>query len=291
MDLNIPLDAWDTHLHVYDQAKFPFRSDRHYTPQSVNLDDALASVLCTNLVLVQASFEDGWEGILVRLQEAQRRFPDCQVRAEIIWDSTNEVDITVTERLHRLGVRCLRIHGEDGHGNGNNLEWVQKNFQVASMVADRHGWAVAAQLPLSTWLALSRYIDHRQSASPVIVEHLGSPPPTPLTAEQVVEFNTFVNWAARNPQVFVKISGLYRRVGPGESIESVSHMIKQLATQVPHALLYGSDYPHVDVETKSSNSTLLLEVDRVAELSVIKDCVGAETWRRILVDNPARIFL
>lgn len=291
-NLDIPPDAWDTHLHVYDQTKFPFKPNRHYTPESVNLDDALKSILCTNLVLVQASFEDGYEGILTQLQDAQTRCSNRKIRAEIIWDPAIEADAEVTERLHRAGVRCLRIHGQDGRADGNNLEWVKKAFDVACAVANRHGWAVAAQLPLSTWLALAPHIDRAHSTNSIIVEHLGSPPMAPLTTEQQVEFTAFVDWVAHNPRVLVKISGLYRRGDPDseKSIHGVSDMIKQLANRAPHALLYGSDFPHVDVQTMSLSSTALLDVDREAEMFVVRDSVGPDVWPRMLVDNPARIF-
>lgn len=288
MKLNVPEGSWDTHIHVFDQSRFPFKGNRQYTPESVHLYEVVDSTIGQNLVLVQASFEGTFDGILTHLEEAHREYPERQFRAEIIWDPRIIATTDRIDHLHRLGVRCLRIHAEHGTGDGTDFAWVKRALQTTTSVAERHGWAVAAQLPLSTWLALGPEVI--QSRCPVIVEHLGSPPPAPMDLGQWKQFQAFVDMVSDSQHLSVKVSGLYRRVGPEEPLQSAAPLVRALADRAPWALLYGSDFPHVDVRFKSLHVTKLLEVDRELELAVIRSAMGDRAWQMMLVDNPARLF-
>lgn len=294
--------AWDTHVHVFDHEDIPFKPNRVYTPQSVSLRDVVeANNRYNNFVLVQASFEDGAKSVLKNLRQARDEFPDREFRAEIFWDAhaTSTYDI---DELHRLGVRCLRLHAEYGNGS-TSLDWLIESFRDLCKVARRHRWAVAAQLPMAAWLQIGPHLGlgeapEMASASdplrdvsvPIIAEHFGSPPLLPLTGAQWATFRTFVDLLRNSPRLFVKLSGLHRRVSSSATIDQLAPLVGALAKSAPRRLVYGSDFPHVDVDTASMIPTPFLHVDHHHEASVLQSAMSVEDWHYCLVENPRSIF-
>lgn len=295
--------SWDTHIHILDHERFPFKPDRLYTPQSANLRSAIeASDGCQNFVLVQASMENGSAGILHHLRQAKEQYPDRVFRAEIFWDGfTASGGNGSIDDLHQEGVRCLRLHAEFGNGS-TSLEWVINSLRDLCRVARQRQWAVAAQLPLELWLGIAPHLAPDSSSSSsasdplrdssirIIAEHWGSSPPVPLTPAQMACFESFVSLLAESSRFYVKLTGMHRRLSASATIEDLVPLVALLAERVPDKLLYGSDYPHVDVETISLMPTPLLSVDRREEVSVLKRAMPEVCWQMCLCENP-KIFL
>jgi hypothetical protein len=84
----------------------------------VSLEEVVARSECQNFVLAQASFEDGMSRLLAHLRQARTQYPGRQfLQGEAIWESTRDrADDRALDKMHRPGVRCLRVHGEFGNG-------------------------------------------------------------------------------------------------------------------------------------------------------------------------------
>jgi predicted TIM-barrel fold metal-dependent hydrolase len=234
------------------------------------------------------------DGVLDQTQRAREMFPDREFRAEVFWDAAKDNGRDLGE-LHRLGIRCLRLHGEFGNGQ-DSLDRTLESLQRLRNIASRHGWAVAAQLPITTWIALAPKLGlldttvEAESGSIIIAEHFGSPAQLPHTPEQSADFNVFVDYLSRSPLFYVKLSALHRRVSSAAKVEDLIPMIVKLAERAPNALLYGSDFPHVNVEVQSKELTPHLKVDCREEYRVLQSAISPDVLHKMLVTNPDRIF-
>lgn len=103
--------TWDTHLHLLDPERFPFKADRKYTPSPALVSDLLARTQASNFLVVQATVEDGRTGILTLLRELQEQLPSphkCFVA--IAYDPDEHLTNDDLLRLHMAGVRGFRYH-------------------------------------------------------------------------------------------------------------------------------------------------------------------------------------
>ena len=78
----------------------------------------------------------------------------------------------------------------------------------------------------------------------------------------------------------MKLTGPYRVAGPGEQARP-DWMARELVAAAPERLVWGTDWPHISHGGQDAGALL----SRLAEW-----CPDAETRRRILVDNPARLY-
>ncbi|XEV07117.1 hypothetical protein FSHL1_012404 [Fusarium sambucinum] len=143
---HLPPSSWNTHTHCFDPDRHPFKSSRAYTPQAAPPHDLIEHSPADNVMIVQATIEDGYSGLLETLANGHRDYPQKQIRGTISWDPEdlslrNKTD-SEWDKLNKAGVRSVRIHGSYG-GSGDDLNWVLKNFVDTTMVR---------QLPMITTL-------------------------------------------------------------------------------------------------------------------------------------------
>jgi hypothetical protein len=156
-----PPGAWNSHVHCFDPEKHPFKDTRAYTPQAAPLDSLCSNVLTDNVMVVQASIEDGPGGLFSCLAWAREKHGDGVFRGTIFADpepgrGLENVGQAEFDRYHEAGVRSIRIHGSYG-GSGTELDWVRDQFRSAARLypVRRYGWSISAQLPLKMWSAIA----------------------------------------------------------------------------------------------------------------------------------------
>jgi predicted TIM-barrel fold metal-dependent hydrolase len=101
---------------------------------------------------------------------------------------------------------------------------------------------------------------------------------------------------AKSGKVFIKISGLYRssKLTTG-GYNDLEPLIKEFAKEVPHQLIWGSDWPHTGSGSNRSEATRDLpetfrDVDNEAVLKNIREWVGPEVWYMMTVVTPAMVY-
>ncbi|WKT51797.1 hypothetical protein QSH57_002311 [Fusarium oxysporum f. sp. vasinfectum] len=174
----LPPATWNSHMHCFDPKRYPFKATRAYTPQPAVLKDLIHNSKADNVMLVQATIEDGYTGFLEHLQQCRDLYPDKHVRGTIFWDPGNPGLKSLTEsefeKLHNVGVLSVRIHGSYG-GSGDDVSWVIQQFlDVASHCPLRkYNWSISAQLPLATWSAIADIISSHPDLKdiPIIADH------------------------------------------------------------------------------------------------------------------------
>jgi predicted TIM-barrel fold metal-dependent hydrolase len=278
-------ESWDCHVHCFDPAKFPFKQSRSYTPFPATLDTLTSAVCSRNLVITQASIEEGVAGIECVLERASSYSNLGVVRGAIMATNLQYLDGKAIEKLHRLGVRSVRIHGAHG-GAGDNLDWVSEQFKLAaaSAAVKKHGWYISAQLPLQSWASLGRCISGLGHVT-IVVDHNASACPSDLGSPAFVAFLDLLSVQT----VVVKVGAFHRR--SFGDIDAMRPIVEAFIARAPNRIIFGSDWPHVDASQGGTMPTQHLQhVDTAQELHVLSTWMSEEQWNRVMRDNPDRLF-
>ncbi|KAF5656860.1 amidohydrolase 2 [Fusarium circinatum] len=286
----LPPAAWDSHVHCFDPEHYPFKTTRAYTPQPAVLQDLIQNSKADNVMLVQATIEDVYEGLLEHLQQCQDLYPDKHVRGTIFWDpgSTGLKSLTEFEfeKLHNAGVRSVRIHGSYG-GSGDDVSWVVEQFlEVASHCPlHKYNWSISAQLPLKTWSSIAETLSSHPDLKdiPIIIDHNASATPSDINTPV---FTSLLHLLISS-NTYIKLGALHRR---STQVSQMEHIIKTIANAAPDSILWGSDWPHCNAAIRGLTPTPPLEVDTDQELGLLRDWLTEEKWERMLVLNPERVF-
>ncbi|KAJ5403516.1 hypothetical protein N7509_003387 [Penicillium cosmopolitanum] len=285
---NINSDMWDTHIHCLDPVRYPFKPTRSYTPAPAPLELLAKDTIARNIVLVQASVEDGHSALASHLGRIRSEYPNVLARGIISLDE--EIYTLSKEKLdtlHSLGIRFCRIHGYFG-GSSTDTASLQNQIKLfaRSYAARTLGWGISAQLPFTTWLSLRPFLcdDPDVLHIPIIIDHVGCLSPADIEGPGLDDFIILL----QRDGVNIKISSLYRR---DKSISNMRLIIQRLAADVPSALLWGSDWPHVDSLYQGDSPPSVSEaVDAKKELLAITGWLSAEQISAMLVDNAKRVF-
>jgi predicted TIM-barrel fold metal-dependent hydrolase len=118
----------------------------------------------------------------------------------------------------------------------------------------------------------------RESPVDVVIDHMGrvdaalAPIQTPFRA--LVEL-------AGNPRCWVKLSGADRLAERG-ALETAVPFARSLAEAAPERVVWGTDWPHVNLKQLSSDEALFGLLAQFAP--------DESSLTRLLVDNPARLY-
>jgi 2-pyrone-4,6-dicarboxylate lactonase len=270
----MPADACDTHAHVFGPAAtYAYQANRGYTPPDALDDtyDALHRVLgIARGVLTQPSVY-GVDNR--RMLAAVARQPQ-RLRA------VAAVDAAVTDaelaRLDTAGVRGIRVNLVDK--GGMPFGSFADVARMAERIAPR-GWHLELLVHAHDYPDFARTM--RALPVDIVVGHLGYMP-TACGLDHA-GFRDFLALVAEG-RCWVKLTAPYRitaeRTVP---YRDVAPFARRLVETRPDRMLWGSDWPHVACKLPMPNDGDVLDL--------LADWVpDAATRRRILVDNPARLY-
>jgi 2-pyrone-4,6-dicarboxylate lactonase len=269
--LALPRGACDCHIHLFGpKAKFPFAADATYESREALPETNIA--LQERLGLSRAVIVSG--GAYGRnyavLADALTRFPDRFRGVALMPESAANQEF---ETLTKLGVRGLRFISA---ARGNVLPHI--NEAVAAHAANFE-WHVQFY-PRGTDL-----LDHaeRLLALPntIVLDHFASIPaeggPHQPAFQKLLEM-------LDTGRVWVKISGPMRCTREEYPYAPVTAMARALVAHAPERLVWGTDWPHVNMNDRQMPNDGDL-VDLLSEW--IPD---AAMRKRILVDNPCTLY-
>jgi 2-pyrone-4,6-dicarboxylate lactonase len=263
----VPAEACDAHTHVFDP-RFPQGPSPYELPAAtLEAHAAMRRTLgVARAVLVQpAPYGRDPACLLDALARGEGRLRGVMITDETVPDAT-------LEAWHAAGMRALRFVEMRAPGGGGRYPG---SIGVASLHAlaprlralgwGAHLWAGAAQLAelLPELVALR---------IPLVLDHMAMPaaPDDPGFARVLGHL--------RAGEVWVKATAC--RVPGGAS--AWQRVQAALLAANPERILWGSDWPYVRMEPAP---------DAGAMLELFLDWLGdAALARRILVDNPARLF-
>jgi len=269
--LALPKGACDAHVHLFnDKAKFPFAADATYEsrPATVEMLIALQEKVGLSRAVVVSGGAYGRNYAV--LEDALTRYPDRLRGVALMPEDTAPEEFA---RLTKLGVRGMRFITA---ARGNVLPHI--NAQVAARGAE-HGWHVQFY-PRGTDL-----IEHEKPllALPnvIVLDHFASIPAEGGTEQPA--FKTLLRMIDTG-RVWVKISGPMRCTKQEYPYTPVTALAKALVAHAPERLVWGTDWPHVNMNDRQMPNDGDL-VDLIPEW--IPDEM---TRKRILVDNPCALY-
>ncbi|EMD62242.1 hypothetical protein COCSADRAFT_147805 [Bipolaris sorokiniana ND90Pr] len=284
--------TWDCHVHCFEPDKFPFKTPRAYTPRPAPVDLMLQNLLTNNVMIVQASIEASMDDLLANLEYCGKRPNHFSglVRGTVLADASmplSSLTDSELERMHLLGVRCIRLHGVY-RGLGHDPAWAQRQMTALAQVNQVRnlGWKISAQLPLATWSQLKHFIltDKYLAGLPIVADHIACATPSDYGSLALHDFVELL----QSGRVYVKISALHRR--SPQNIHAMKDIISLLARAAPQALLWGSDWPHVDASQNDFEAGPLEGADPNTELAAVQSWLSTEQFQDMLVNNPYRLF-
>ena len=281
----IPAGACDCHVHVFpDPARFPFFAGRSYTPPVATAAELLQlqrDLRLSRVVIVQPSVY----GVDNRatLDGMRELGPDRARGVAVIDGSTTPAQL---DELHQAGIRGVRVNLEtagvvDPAASGQKLKAAVEQVKA-------RGWHVQTYTRLSIIEALKDQL--MQMPVPLVVDHFGG-----ARGELGVSQPGFAALVdlVKAGRAYVKISGAYRSSNAAPDFADVAPLAQALIAANPDRIVWGTDWPH-------PNSSLQKAATEISEPFPIDDgrllnqlaawAPDAATRRKILVDNPARLY-
>jgi 2-pyrone-4,6-dicarboxylate lactonase len=269
-----PPGAVDAHCHVFGPAtEFPFAPERKYTPC-----DASKSQLCSlrdflgfeRNVIVQATCHGNDNRALVDalLHSAGR--------ARGVASVSRDVTDAELAAMHAAGVRGVRF----------NFLRRLVDFTPREVLADIArrvaplGWHVVVYFEAQDLPELREFFTSLPTA--VVIDHMGRPDVgKPIDGP---EFGAFLRLLDEHPNMWSKVSCPERlsKSGP-PGYDDVVPFARRVVERFPDRVLWGTDWPHPNMKGHMPDDGHLVDViPRIAP--------SAELQRRLLVDNPMRLY-
>ncbi|CAN5713785.1 amidohydrolase [soil metagenome] len=265
--------GWDCHAHVFGPYdKYPLAADRSYTPpEAVQADYAamLARHGMSHGVLVHPSAYGAEHSLLLDTLAAM---PNARVVVVVQPDT-----MPTLKGLRDRGVRAARYSHRSGAGVNfaGSASW-DDLLAMSGTLADAglHAelWTDCKALPaIATRL--------KEFPFPVVIDHMGG-----FDVHAGIDepgFQTLLSLLGSG-KVWVKLCA-YRNVLKEPSMEPGRVFHDAMLAANPDALVWGSDWPHLNVKPAPDTSKLF---------ATFKDWTGSEEMiHRILVTNPSRLYL
>ena len=276
-DFRAPPLSCDCHFHVFGPAeRYRYGSDLRYAPPHAPLEDYLA--LAGRL---------GFERFVFVQPSAYGRDNACMLDAmrEVgakcrgIVDIDENVPDAELERLHALGVRGVRINvspikpPEAGFAARLLPRIERLNARCAEI-----GWQLDFLTP--GWLTAELMGTLRKLKVDFTVAHMGM-----FLARDGVNqpgLQQLLDLLRHGEgRCWVKLTGVYRMsIAPG--FADAAPLARMLIETAPDRIIWGSDYPHLSFADKVGSVQLFNLLGQWAPDEAVR--------RRILVDNPQRLF-
>ena len=268
--LALPPKAADCHCHVFGpREQYPWAANRLYTPPPVSLDDYLAMQRVTGFergVMVQTGLYGTDNRFIV---DAMKAHPGKLRAVALIGEHVTDKEL---RHLTESGVRGFRV---------NRTAKTGLAFDVARKLAERTkelGWHVQFLLDVEDHPDLDTFLG--SFATEVVIDHMGRP--DPAKGSNAPGFQALIR-LLKSGRGWAKLSAPYRTSRMPPTYADMTPFAQALVAAAPDRLVWGSDWPHVLLETEMPN-----DGDLVDQIAVWVPDEGVRT--RILVGNAERLY-
>ena len=277
----LPPGAVDAHCHVFGPgAQFPYAPQRKYTPCDASKQQLFAlrdHLGFARNVIVQATCHGADNRAMVDalVHSGGRARGVATVRRDVSEQQLHE--------LHAAGVRGVRFNFLK-----RLVDFTPRDelLEIAARIAPL-GWHVVVYFEAADLAELWDFFTALPTT--VVVDHMGRP--DVREPVQGPQFQRFVRLMREHPNVWCKVScperlsvtGPPALNGEREPYRDVVPFARHLVETFPDRVLWGTDWPHPNLKNHMPDDGLL--VDFLPHIAP-----GAEAQRRLLVDNPMRLY-
>ena len=286
VDFEVPAGACDCHTHIHgDPEKYPFFAGRVYTPEPASPEEmaALHKALHIERVVIVTPSVYGTDNSSTLFGMKARGATARGVA--VIDDKTTEAEL---DAMQREGFRGIRINLATGGISDPAVGRARFTAAVERMKA--RGWHVQ----LYTTLPMISAIKDLVLAGPVpaVFDHFGGLEAS-LGPEQP-GFSDLVE-LVKSGKAYVKISGAYRASKLAPDYRDMAPFARVLIAANSDRIVWGTDWPHPDSSRvegrKPTDIASLYQIDDGALFNQLPVWApDAEIRKKILVDNPARLY-
>jgi predicted TIM-barrel fold metal-dependent hydrolase len=263
------------------KSRFPLAKNRSYTPPDAPtsaLRRMLGGLGLDRVVIVQPSIYGHDNACLLG---ALDEFGNAARGVVMLAPDTSGATL---DDLHARGVRGVRINVASIPFRA--LDEMRAQFHATAALCARHGWHVQTFVParmLPDLAALARL------PVPLVIDHFGMVSPDRLDRPEADALLSLLDTG----NVWVKLSAAYRIADPYTDVRVAA--LARLLARNPERVLWGSDWPHTPHHTSSGQAdeaeTPYRDLDTGDLLAQTRAWFpDAATHRRLLVDNPARLY-
>jgi len=272
-----PPGAVDAHCHVFGpMAQFPFSAKAKYLPDDAGPDMLFAlrdHLGFTRNVIVQASCHGTDNAATLH---AIARSNGMARGVAVVDPAISEADL---HALHEGGIRGIRF---------NFLKRLvddapkDKFLEVAQRLPK--GWHVVIYFEADILEELRPFMD--AIPVPLVIDHMGRPDVRqgPDGADMQA-FRAFLN---SRDDVWFKATcpdrlDAIKDGGAGAPWDAFAHAVAPLVADYPDRVLWGSDWPHPNMDTEVPDDGHLVDmIPRIAPTEALQ--------RKLLIDNPMRLY-
>jgi predicted TIM-barrel fold metal-dependent hydrolase len=286
VNFEVPAGACDCHTHIHaDPDKIPFFAGRVYTPEPASPQEMseLHKALGIERVVIVTPSVYGTDNSAT-LFGMRARGPTARGVA-VIDDKTLEGDL---DAMQKDGFRGIRLNLATGGINDPSV--AKQRFQAAVDRMKTRGWHVQLYTTLPLIVAIKEMV--LASPVPAVFDHFGG-----ADAAQGVEQPGFSDLVelVKSGKAYVKISGAYRASKLAPDYPDVVPLAKMLIAANPDRIVWGTDWPHPNSVTppgqKITDVTPLFQINDGRVMNQLAVWApDAATRKKILVDNPARLY-
>jgi predicted TIM-barrel fold metal-dependent hydrolase len=271
-----PPGACDAHCHIFGPAgKFPYAPERRYTPPDSPKEKLRAlheHLGLARAVLVQASCHGTDNRAMLDAIAWSRKFePGGAWRGvAMVGDKATTREL---EALHAGGVRGVRFNFVRHLGGAPDPRLFERTLAMIEPLA----WHVVLHFDAEDIETHAEMF--RRLRVPFVIDHIGR-----VQARHGIDQKPFrmLLDLMKNELAWMKLSGPERVSAAGKPFHDAMPFAAALVESAPERVLWGTDFPHPNVKTMPNDGEL---VDFFAK--VVPD---EKLRRRILVDNPARLY-
>jgi predicted TIM-barrel fold metal-dependent hydrolase len=264
--------GWDCHAHLFGPyARYPLTAQRSYTPPEATQADYLKLLARLDLchgVLVHPSAYGHDHALVLDALIAQPRWRGVLV--------STDATLARMQAWHASGIRALRFsHRSAPAGNFagsalvSDLQRLAPDMAATGLHAEL--WTDCNALPTIAPLLRSLPV-------PVVLDHMGGF--DHRAGVDAPGFQLLLDLLG-NHAVWVKLCA-YRNLRDAPDIEIGKSFQQRLCEVNPEQLVWGSDWPHLNLQPAPATEDLMSQLRRWAGDPALE--------RRILVDNPARLY-
>jgi predicted TIM-barrel fold metal-dependent hydrolase len=280
VNFEVPAGACDCHTHIHgDPAKYPWFPGRTYTPEMALPEEmtALHKALHMQRVVIVTPSVYGTDNSATILG-MQARGKDARGVA-VIDDKTTDAEL---DRLAKLGFKGIRVNLNTAGINDPNV--ARQRFLAAAERVKSRNWHVQLNTTLPVIAAMKDAL--AASPVPIVFDHYGNAKEE--LGVQQPGFSDLVD-LVKSGKAYVKISVT---AGPRQNYAYFTPLAQMLIAANVDRCVWGTNWPHPNsVNGSTEKVTPLWQVDDGLVLNLLPVWApDAVTRKKILVDNPARLY-